>query len=72
MVDLWRDFWVCETRKGQQVAQLHERYMMMMMVIISFIFVHSVITNIISSVTSNTVITINVIIICVCIVITII
>jgi len=46
--------------------------MMMMMVIISFIFVHSVITNIISSVTSNTVITINVIIICVCIVITII
>ena len=27
MVDLWRDFWIRETRTGQQVAQLHERYM---------------------------------------------
>ena len=25
-VDLWRDFWIRETRTGQQVAQLHERY----------------------------------------------
>ena len=31
MVDLWRDFWIRETRMGQQVALLHERYMMMMM-----------------------------------------
>jgi len=31
MVDLWRDFWIRETGTGQQVAQLHERYMMMMM-----------------------------------------
>ena len=29
MVDLWRDFWIRETGTGQQVAQLHERYMMM-------------------------------------------
>ena len=31
MVDLWRDVWIRETGTGQQVAQLHERYMMMMM-----------------------------------------
>jgi len=29
MVDLWRDFWIRETGTGQQVAQLHDRYMMM-------------------------------------------
>jgi len=33
MVDLWRDFWLRETGTGQQVAQLHDRYMMMMMMI---------------------------------------
>ena len=37
MVDLWRDFWIRETRKGQQAAQLHETYMMMMMIIILII-----------------------------------
>jgi len=26
-----RDFWIRETGTGQQVAQLHDRYMMMMM-----------------------------------------
>ena len=26
MVDLWRDFWIHETGTGQQVAQLHDRY----------------------------------------------
>ena len=26
MVDLWRDFWICETGTGQEVTQLHERY----------------------------------------------
>jgi len=31
MADLWRDFWIRETGTGQQVAQLHDRYMMMMM-----------------------------------------
>jgi len=31
MVDLWRDFWIRETGTGQQVAQLHDRCMMMMM-----------------------------------------
>ena len=25
MADLWRDFWIRETRTGQQVAQLHDR-----------------------------------------------
>jgi hypothetical protein len=28
-----RGFWTCETGTGQQVAQLHDRYMMMMMMI---------------------------------------
>jgi hypothetical protein len=32
MADLWRDFWMRETGTGQQVAQLHDRYMMMMMI----------------------------------------
>jgi len=36
MADLWKDFWTCETGTGQQVAQLHDRYnMMMMMVLVS-------------------------------------
>jgi hypothetical protein len=26
MADLWRDFQIRETRTGQQVAQLHDRY----------------------------------------------
>jgi len=30
MVDIWRDFWIRETGTGQQAAQLHERYKMMM------------------------------------------
>jgi len=30
MADLWRYFWIRETGTGQQVAQLLERYMMMM------------------------------------------
>jgi len=29
MVDLWRDFWIRETGTGQQVAQLHDRYVLM-------------------------------------------
>jgi hypothetical protein len=33
MVDLWRDFSIRETGTGQQVAQLHERYMMTIMII---------------------------------------
>jgi len=31
MVGHCRDFWIRETGTGQQVAQLHGRYMMMMM-----------------------------------------
>jgi len=31
MVDLWRDFWIRETGTCQQVAQLHDRYKMMIM-----------------------------------------
>ena len=34
MPDLWRDFWIRETGTGQQVAQLHDRYMMMMVMMI--------------------------------------
>jgi len=34
MADLGRDFWIRETGTGQQVAQLHDRYMMMMMIYI--------------------------------------
>ena len=34
IVDLWRDFWIRETRRGQQLAQLHDRYMIMMMMMI--------------------------------------
>ena len=34
MADLWRDFWIRETWTGQQVAQLHDSYMMMMMMTI--------------------------------------
>jgi hypothetical protein len=28
---LWRAFWIRETGTGQQMAQIHDRYMMMMM-----------------------------------------
>jgi len=35
MVDLWRDFWIRESGTGQQVAQLHERTMMMMLMMIT-------------------------------------
>ena len=31
MAGLWRDFCIREARTGQQVAQLHDRYMMMIM-----------------------------------------
>ena len=31
MADFWRGFWIRDTGTGQQVAQLHDRYMMMMM-----------------------------------------
>ena len=34
MVDRERDFWMRETGTGQQVAQFHERLMMMIMIII--------------------------------------
>jgi hypothetical protein len=35
MVDFSRDFWIHETGTGQQVAQLHGRYMMMMMMMMT-------------------------------------
>ena len=31
-----RDFWIRETGTGQQVAQLHDRYMMMMMMMLMY------------------------------------
>jgi len=42
MVDLCGGFWIRETGTGQQVAQLHDRYMMMimmMMMIKRFVFI---------------------------------
>jgi len=34
MADLWRDFWIRETGTSQQVAQFHDRYMMMIIMMI--------------------------------------
>ena len=34
MVDIWRDFWIRETGTGQQVAQIHDRYMMIIIMMI--------------------------------------
>jgi type IV secretory pathway VirB6-like protein len=39
MADLRRDFWIRETGTGQQVAQLHDRYMMMIMMMIIMMMV---------------------------------
>jgi len=39
MADLSRDFWIRETGTGQQVGQLHDRYMMMMMMMI-YIYIY--------------------------------
>jgi len=33
MVDLWRDFWIRETGTGQQVVQLHERLIIIIIII---------------------------------------
>jgi len=35
MTDIWRDFWIRDTETGQQVAQLHDRYTMMTMMMMS-------------------------------------
>jgi len=37
MADVLRYFWIRETGTGQQVAQLHDRYMMMMMMMMMII-----------------------------------
>jgi hypothetical protein len=37
MVDLRRDFWIRETGTGQRVAQLHNRYMMIIIIISSLV-----------------------------------
>jgi len=34
MADLWRDFRLRETGTGQQVTQLHDRYMIIIIIII--------------------------------------
>ena len=39
MVDLRRDIWIRETGTGQQVAELHDRCMMMMMMMMINILV---------------------------------
>ena len=37
MVDLWSDFWMRETGTGQRVAQLHERYIIIIIIIITYL-----------------------------------
>jgi hypothetical protein len=39
MADLRRDFWIRETGTGQQVAQLHDRYMKKKMIYI-YIYIY--------------------------------
>jgi hypothetical protein len=39
MADLSRDFWMRENGTGQQVAQLHDRYTMMMMIVACVAFI---------------------------------
>jgi hypothetical protein len=41
MADLCKDFWIGEIGTGQQVAQLHDRYVMMMMMMIIIIIIMS-------------------------------
>ena len=41
LVNLRRDFWICEIGTGRQVAQLHDRYMMMMKLVISYNFTYT-------------------------------
>jgi hypothetical protein len=38
MADLWRGFWIRETGTGQQVTQLHDRYMMIKTVLFFWSF----------------------------------
>jgi len=42
MADLWRDFWIRETGTGQQVAQPHDRCMMMMTQHYSFVLMEAI------------------------------
>ena len=41
MVELCRDFWIRETGTGQQVTQLHDRYIMMMMMMMMMFLIKS-------------------------------
>jgi len=38
--DLWRDFWIRETGTDQQVAHLHDRYIMIMMMMLLHVSVN--------------------------------
>jgi hypothetical protein len=49
-VDLRRDFWIRETGTGQQVAQLHDRYVMMMRIMIIIIMMMMMMSDLTSSV----------------------
>jgi len=33
MIDLWRDFWIRETGTGRQVAQLHDKHIIIIIII---------------------------------------
>ena len=39
-----REFWIRETGTGQQVAQLHDRYMMMMMIVMMMMMMTMILT----------------------------
>jgi hypothetical protein len=55
MADLGRGFWPRETGTGQQVAQLHDRYMMMMMMMMTTGYVFSILLLIGFSKKGNTI-----------------
>ena len=41
MVDLWSGFWIRETGTGQEVAQIHDRYMIIIMIIIIIVNIYN-------------------------------
>jgi hypothetical protein len=41
MADFLRDFWMRETGTGQQVAQFHDRYIMMMMMMVKWLILNT-------------------------------
>jgi hypothetical protein len=42
MADFWRDFWVRETGMGQKVAPLHDRYIIIIIIILGISFMQGI------------------------------